>query len=360
MSFKFYTRTFFSIVLISIITVIIINVIIDPLGVFDSRKYTHLNITNNSVDNYQRIYKFYDLKRYKPSSIILGTSRGAILQANDFSLYTQDKVYNLSLSASTPYEQYEYASYCMENFDIKNIIITVDFFSYNPSLKPTPDFDNNRFKNNILNDYKKNLLTIDALKLSFKTFIEYIADNKQATFLQDGSENHNLEAKLLLSMPQLEKDERFINTLNGFAHEKQLYNNPEFKNPHSIDNSIYYLKLLVEKARSKNINFKLVILPIHMEQFKLIYSMGLGNTYEYWKYELVKISDYIDFTGYNPITNDRKYFRDSSHMLASLSPQISKRIFTQNDLNSSDTFGTLVNKDTIFVHIEQQRVDVLK
>lgn len=360
MSFKLYTRIFFSIVLISILTVMIINVIIDPLGVFNSRKYTHLNITNNSVDNHQRIYKFYDLMYYKPSSIILGTSRGAILQANNFSRYTHDKVYNLSLSASTPYEQYEYALYCMENFDIKNIIITVDFFSYNPSLKPTPDFDKNRFKNNTFYDYKKNLLTMDTLQLSFKTFNKYITDNNQAIFLEDGSENHIFEAKHLLNMSQLEKDKIFNNTLEGFAHEKQLYNSPEFKNPHSIDKSIHYLKLLVEKARSKNINFKLVILPIHMQQFKLIYSMGLGNTYEYWKRELVNISDYIDFTGYNFITNNRKYFRDSSHMLASLSPVVAQSIFNEDDLNSTNGFGTLVNKDNIFDHIEQQRADILK
>jgi hypothetical protein len=141
MSYSSWVKNLLSLFVGLLIVIIGFNILIDPMEIFQTVSIAKINSEKTRAENYERLYKFYQINRFMPNTIILGSSRGKILQSKDIAVYTHDKVYNLSFGAATPYEQYQYALYCMEHFHLNNIILTTDFFSYNPSLLPAPDFN---------------------------------------------------------------------------------------------------------------------------------------------------------------------------------------------------------------------------
>jgi len=298
--------------------------IIDPLSLFNSKVIKGINAYKVEKKNLQRLVKFSELRQVlnKNTTFIIGTSRSNNFLSKDLEIFTGDNVYNLSLAGSSPYEQYHYIKYILENFQINYIVYSFDFFSYNPLAKPADDFSIDRIEQNSLKqDYINSLLSIDGIMNSFKTL-----------------QNNIFKIKT----KELEYNElKFNNTLNGFRKTKSLYNSKEFQNPDSIQYQMEYLKKTFKLIENHNIKIKAFITPISCEQYKLIYQMNLGSTYTFWKEELSHLTPYYDFSGCNDITMNRKNFHDSSHILPSVGSIIFKQIF---HFNKELGFGQFVDK----------------
>lgn len=121
-----------------------VRYIIDPVGLnnkFDFGLYKDVAIGF-------RTQKFVELNEFKPNTLMVGGSRVHYLQPDDLKKYTNDKVYNLGLSYSTLEEQYYFLKYSIENFDIKNVVIGVNLYTFSEKLEDnSSDFDRDLFEN---------------------------------------------------------------------------------------------------------------------------------------------------------------------------------------------------------------------
>jgi hypothetical protein len=61
-----------------------------------------------------RSQKYNDLMKYRPDTIMLGGSRIQFLSTNDVKQYTQDTVYNISMTNMTLFEQLKYVEFAIK------------------------------------------------------------------------------------------------------------------------------------------------------------------------------------------------------------------------------------------------------
>ena len=128
---------------------------------------------------------------------------------------------------------------------------------------------------------------------------------------------------------------------------KNSFNDSKIFSKKILDKNIIYLNKIVELCAQNNISLKIFISPTYAKHIDLIYTKGFGDSFEYWKMELVKIADVFDFSGRNTITNNPKYYMDASHYNSNVGSFIFARMFNDNSVNVPKDFGTLLNKENI-------------
>ena len=94
--------------------------------------------------------------KYRPDTIMLGGSRIQFLSTNDVKQYTQDTVYNISMTNMTLFEQLKYVEFAIKEFNIKNIIIGLNYYTFGENAKKYElDFDEDLLKKGITFQYIK-------------------------------------------------------------------------------------------------------------------------------------------------------------------------------------------------------------
>ena len=119
-----------------------IKYLIDPVGLnnrFNTGLYKDVALA-------YRTQKFVELNNFKPNTLIIGGSRVHYLNNNDLEKYTNDKVYNLGFSFSTLEEQYYYLKYSLEHFDIKNVVIGLNLYTFSERLEENNSEQKNEIK----------------------------------------------------------------------------------------------------------------------------------------------------------------------------------------------------------------------
>lgn len=82
------------------------------------------------------------------------------------------------------------------------------------------------------------------------------------------------------------------------------------------------------------------------------------NEFELFKKELVKITDYIDFSGHNEISENKNNYWDSSHLRVEMTKQVMAKIFNDKSIDIPQDFGVLVTEENIDEHLENLRKQI--
>lgn len=333
-----WIKTFFIASALIILTVSGINYLVNPYNIFghnyDARFKNKTEILSDQMT------KFYVANRLKPKTIMLGTSRIGLFPENQLAPYVDGPIFNLGLPGSSIDEQIAYLNYMITHHHIKNVIWSLDFFSFNPSKLQSPAFIPDRLSDGIYyNDYFIALFNFKTLQRSFHT----VELNQIPASYPDQP----------YSRAEVESNIRDV--LHQYAKEKNFLSSEAFKEPASINPKIALLRKTIELCRQKHIACILYTSPVYYQHIDMIYSLGLGNTFEYWKKSLASIQPYTDFCTYSALSHDPMEFRDSSHVVASVGQRIFARIFNPDKNISSSDFGQTITPYTIDEHLNQQR-----
>ena len=139
-------------------------------------------------------------------------------------------------------------------------------------------------------------------------------------------------------------DAKIANGLKGYASENVLFNSEWFKNPSSIVDKFLLIENILALANKHDVQVIFYINPTYYEHLNLIYSLGLGDTYKFFKLKLSELTSYWDFNTYNNITNDKNNFWDNSHMREEIGALIMKKLFEQNASIEQSDFGIFVQQ----------------
>lgn len=296
-----------------------------------------------------RMSHFYMANHIQPQTVLIGTSRSGFFSEKQLIPYAPTPIYNYSMAGSSITEQAANIQYMITNHHPKTIIWSLDFFSFNPTKPINPAFKIERLTGSIYwNDYLFSLFNFKTFYRSFLT----IRDNRSAPT--------NVNSTNVTNTPDQPYTEKEIDfnihyTLHEYANEKSFLKSEPFKDPHSIDKQLALVESIVQECKRHNVQCILYTSPVYYQHIDMIYNIGLGDTFEYWKKSLASIAPYHDFCTNNSITENKMNFRDSSHIISHYGDLIFARIFYNTTLKIPSDFGTYINTDNVLSHLEQER-----
>lgn len=351
----FWTRIYVSSVAFAIIVIVTTNYFVNPYNLFYPNPHTQYNRLKKDIIS-ERMTYFYEMQYIRPQTLMVGTSRIGYFKSYTLKPYAPSPIFNLTLAGSSVYEQRRYIQYAIEHLPVKTIVWSLDFFSFNPIKQPYPSFSEDRLKHSIyLDDYLISLFSYRTFERSLKTLkINHregpFDDNVSAYY----EPHHYMDVQgQTLSYEEVRKNANW--TLNEYADHEAFLKPAEFRNPQAITPKLAEVAYIINLCKEKHIRCLIYTSPVYREHLDMIYKLGLGDTYEYWKKGLAHITDYWDFNTYNSLTENLMNFRDSSHMVSDNGKFIFTRLFNAVPYLGPADFGYYATQENIDSHIKEQR-----
>lgn len=342
MLLKTWVKAFTTVSITTIIIVSGINYIVNPYNIF-GHGYDQL-FSKKEYALSDRMSKFYTANRLHPKTIMMGTSRIGVFQESQLAPYLEGPIYNFSLAGSTIDEQAAYIEYMITHHKIKNVVWSLDFFSFNPTKPIDSTFEPKRLSDALYwNDYLIALFNFKTLVRSFKT---------AKTNLSTHIEPDNIHGQ---PFTQQQVQSNAKHTLHEYATEKTFLNSETFKNPLSIDPKVERVKKIIALCKQYHVNCILYTSPVYYQHIDMIYAIGLGKTFEYWKKSIATIHPYTDFCIYSSLSKDTMKFRDSSHVISNVGDVLFSSIFNPKSSTLQSDYAYAVTPLNVNQHIEQER-----
>jgi len=326
----------------SIIAILfVVNFIIDP---YSMTGYNLLKIPNKFArdDRVEKVAKLKTEAAY--DTIILGSSRVYGTNPLMVSRYLGGSSFNAGVGTARV-EDHLGIILLLKRLDKlpKNIIIGLDFYSFNEELSANSYFIKNQDLNFISNmpsntNYIANFLSVDALRASIKTLENFLGNDKsEPRFDEHGAAHHASKdfsyhirpgsEKSVYTEADIVKALRFIKTL-----EYKKMNMKRFE----------YLKEIILTCKENDSNLYFFLTPLQGELLsKIEADKHLMKMLKSWKTEIGKITPYYDFLLHNEIIDNPEYFNNLTHMNVVTGNLIYARIFDDHNLSLPENFGVL-------------------
>lgn len=242
--------------------IISVNFVVDPYNI---TKYNLLNIQFKFArdDRTEKVNYFTTLPAF--DNIMIGSSRVYSINPAKASEYLGGTTYNFGVGTATVEDHLGILLYLQrENKLPKNIILGVDFYTFNPDTPPNKYFLKNTTLNflsyeNDQESYIEKLFSIDAFRASIKTLTNHIKNkNMRSRFDSNGwagayedYSKRDLEADLVVAKKEIQKELPL------------LYSNLAYK---QIDpKRVAYYEQIKNICAENKINLHIFNTPLHPE-----------------------------------------------------------------------------------------------
>lgn len=332
------------------------NYIVDPDGFnrkVEIEKFNKIKAKNN-VSSKTIKFKMPLLTQGDWDNLMMGTSRIGVLDNNVVSKHLGGKTFNMEQPASVIPVQFDSFMYAVHYNNIKNVVYAIDFMSLNSNRRLNDDYimygDKLRaFDPFYTYDIYFNLKTLKrSLKLILANYKGSITPSP--TYLSDG---RRVYQNYIYSYKNgtFDIQKKIDGTIRVWFREKNGY----YENYKYSAEYMKEFEKIVNYCKNNNINLYVYISPMYQDFFHALGKSGLQDEFEHFKKELVKVTNFIDFTGINKITTNTDYFWDSAHLKVENTDLIMDDVLVNK--KSSLKFGTFINKHNIQLHIKNQKLE---
>ena len=360
MNGKKWIRTWFIIIII-IPTVGVFNYLIDPYGMNNFVKINRVNKEKTGNTGYTYRFKTNIVRNYKFDTLMLGTSRVGVMNPEVVNKYTNGNTFNFEVPGSITEQQYKLFLYTLKYNNIKTLVYGIDFMSFNENRTIKNDFKEfYKLYNKI--DNKQEISNYD-LYFNLKTFKESaivlfknILNKKsfEAKYLFKNGMRDYINHTEALKNGTFEIDKRIESSIKSYFKE----NTGTYKNYKFSYEYLKYFKKTIDYCRNNNIKVLVYIPPMYSAHFDAFNSAGYYDEFELFKKELVQITNYVDFTGHNTITENKNNYWDSSHLRKELTEVVMAKLFNDNLIQVPVDFGVYITKDNIDNHLENLKEQI--
>ena len=343
--YRRFKLIFFAVSFLPLVSALAFNLIIDPYGVFAFPELKGINDLKPEKERTGRIYKSFDIRRIKPSVILLGSSRvedGLNPQYSALVNNSAGGVYNSGFQAGNTYEILRYLEHAInQQPELQQVVIGLDFFMFNQFLTNQSTFDEKRLsKQYPIKDATTFLLSLDALNSSKNTLIASVKDKEEK--------------------PVTKAQQRFRFWIREFLSNEQLYGQYALS-----QDRLENLRSIVALCQQQDIDLKIFISPTHATQYETIEAAGLWLTFEEWKREVVKITPVWDFAYHNSVTTEvisenMTHHIDSSHYSQDTGNLVLNRVLDYESSTVPQDFGVLITTENIESHLAKNRLQQQK
>ncbi|MEH2340003.1 hypothetical protein [Nostoc sp.] len=202
-AYKRFNSIFFTLVSFNLFAVGFFNILIDPYGVFNTYIMPGVNQKKPTRIDHTRLAKAVDVTRIKPKTILLGSSTTLRLSPNHPVLANTQPAYNLGLPGTGMQEELLYFQHALINQpNLKQLIIGLDFFSFGVGVKKAPDFIEDRLQKNRITtqDALNAIFSLSAFESSWNTLaanrasklgVSGLTDLQNQSGITPGQDNNN-------------------------------------------------------------------------------------------------------------------------------------------------------------------------
>jgi hypothetical protein len=343
MSHKKWFRIVVFVAIFFLLGTAVINYVVDPFDIFHTQIFDHQYQPNERYRQIEFLYKNHT----QYNSYILGSSRVGTIDPQFIEKYiVGSRFYNCVESLATNHDYLMNLKYFLDNkYELKNIYLQIDLdinmiehkMSDDDYLRKYHPFNLGKSK---FTYYMQYLFMKPAIKNIYKK-IEWKLKNKYSPIqIDENSGKYSwIEAEKLIESDQ-----------NAYIKSQSNLNINEVNRTRGgqcIEENINDLKELVRLCRENNISLIIFTTP---NNYNVIDTFDT-KIYMRFLNELANVTPYWDFSGYNTITLDNKYYYESSHYRPIVAQLVAARIFNDNSIDVPDDFGVLVNQSNINKHL---------
>lgn len=312
-----YTRVFFLALLGFAASLIGFTAAVDPYDILGVRIPGVNDIKPATYDS-MRLHKALSVERMRPNALILGSSRAHFGLDPAHRGWTEKPVFNLSLFDGRIYEMLRYLQHAQAIHPVRQVVLALDFLSFNARHRTIGDFDEDRLAEGGLPemirrvpDLVAGLASLDALRTSVAT----IREQGNPCIARERTDGTHSTAHLECEVRSIGHRQMFLdNEAEFLARQYDVY---RFDYADDGETTFDMLRRIVQFARDHDIDLRLLISPPHARQLETIALAGLWPAWEQWKREIVAILSedaaahrherafpLWDFSGYNSVTTE--------------------------------------------------------
>ena len=356
---------------------------IDPYDIYHPAEYKSNNLVWMSKQ--LRLAKAYRVRQLRPQGIVIGASTSQLgINPNHpgwgANVYPR---YNLALPGTNLYESFRYFQHSQALSPPKQILIGLDFISFNIFTQLSDDFKESymvvsregKRQDYFLTDLVITLFSLSAIKASQKKMF-YRGEGthrSNGTEFSEGvdSQSRNNRSAMMWSATKTVSRLLMPPPAHRFCLDDETRANSSFQ----------YLRQILETAKESEADVRLFIPPMHVYFLEILKTLGIMEDYEKWQNRLIDLIENVDkkypnnqnfplwdFSGYNTVTMDEvppveasnrsmDWYLDVGHFKKKLGDRIQDRIFNYNDAGRvvPEDFGTQINSKNINFYQRAQR-----
>jgi len=322
------------------------NYMVDPYG-FDKERSKNTNFTTPFKAN---IVSHSDF-----DAMLLGTSTTGVMDPTVVDSYLKTHSFNLSYPSSNTQIQNRFFKYAHHfNPKIKYLIYGVDFGSFNAKRHHKKHFVEFYDQEEKI-EHKEKLSSFD-LYFNFNTFTSSVEAIFNGLLQEEKLEPQYIRATGMLdyvdNIQELEKgtydlERKMKQSIQVFFQNEGIYQDYEFSQVLFDE-----FKDTLAFCHKNNIKVLVYIPPVHSDHFDALAEAGYFEKFEAFKRELVKVTDYVDFTGHNALSSNQNNYWDATHLRKEMTETIIKRLLEEKGV------GTLVTQENIEAHLSKLRAEL--
>ena len=278
---------------------------IDPMGIFRE------DFRYQVIEPNQRYVKMKWLTKGKRKfdSFIFGSSKVGNIDSRKLRM---GKFYNMTYSMGLPYEWFEDMKRLHKRgYKMKNVIICLDEFSYTRTHDQNTSF------------LRKPYPETPVEQLEFKA--KYLLRMPNFPVLKEALYPLNKDKQFLVrydihgsGIPFKEEREQYIEE-NMETHLQDSRFNIDWANKlPRMDESLQAIANMKAYCEEQNIKLTVVYLPVHKKKLAKVKE----NQFETYKTRLAEITEYLDFSNYQEVSEDNSYWFEQVHFRAKVGDMI--------------------------------------
>lgn len=325
---KWLTLLFASTFILSL-TIFSVNFIVDPYNI---TKYNLLKIKSKFArdDRTEKTNFFTSLDRF--DNILIGSSRVYSINPQIPSDILGGTTYNFGIGTATVEDHLGILLYLKkENKLPKNLIIGVDFYTFNPDIPPNKYFLANKYLNflsysNYQEDYLSKFFSIDAFRASVKTLKNHLKNkNEKPRFDQNGWGGSYEDFSIRNSdLDLMEVKKEIPQNISMF------YSNLEYK--HIGEKKVQYYEEIKKISIEHNINLYIFTTPLHPNLLNVLNdSENTKQALEEFIQYLSSFENFYNTYGDEKIYSDLRNFHGSTHTSTNTGDIIMKRLLSDTN-----------------------------
>lgn len=282
--------------------ILLTNFVVDPYNI---TKYNLLNIKYKFArdDRTEKTNYFATLEVF--DNIMIGSSRVYSINPQKVTEYLGGTTYNFGVGTATVEDHLGVLLYLQKEKKLpKNIILGIDFYTFNPDIPPNKYFLKNKTLNflsysNVDESYLSKFFSLDAFRASIKTLSNHLkSKDTRSRFDTNGwcgnyedYEKRDIEVDLVQAKKEIQQEIPL------------LYSNLKYK---SIDQKrVAYYDRIKSICQKNNINLYIFTTPLHPHLLQILQeNKNTANALE----ELINYLSTFDHF-YNTYT-DKEFYND--------------------------------------------------
>ena len=308
-----------------------LNIAIDPFGAFGDvffKKYGYGMTLNPKIGKIAYIDKFHD----NYDSYIVGSSRSSSLPVEALNRYYGARFYNVFNYGADMKNLRNTAKYLTENYEVKNLILHVGISELIVYDDPSRDVK--------IRSHAK----VSGGNL-FGFYLRFMTLNPSYSFDKITAAARNIPppSQTDVFLPEsgaynkMRRDAENVLNINDYVHtiDPTFLTAPARYEKLYAEESLAAIREIKALCDARGINFQLISAPNFDWELQ---SYDLNEVRDYF-IKLADITEFWNFSGYNPLSADPRMFYDSTHYRNFVGEMMTAKIFNDESVYVPENFG---------------------